>query len=120
MFPLDTSCDCYTCQNFTRAYLHHLFRVGEVLGATLCTIHNLRWFANFMAAMRASIQDGTFASFRKRVAEIYPEDTEPKPVASYPAGGKGPAMKGPGPKGPPSRGPSRSARASARVSSAST
>ncbi|MDP2315028.1 MAG: tRNA guanosine(34) transglycosylase Tgt [Pseudomonadota bacterium] len=96
MFPLDTSCDCYTCRNFTRAYLHHLFRVGEVLGATLCTIHNLRWFANFMAAMRASIVDGTFASFRKRVAEIYPEDTEPKPVASYPS----PGSKGPGSKGP--------------------
>ncbi len=93
MFPLDTSCDCYTCKTFTRAYLHHLFRVGEVLGATLCTIHNLRWFANFMAAMRASILDGTFASFRKRVAEIYPEDTEPKPVASYPSPGQKPGPK---------------------------
>ncbi|MDP2308132.1 MAG: tRNA guanosine(34) transglycosylase Tgt [Pseudomonadota bacterium] len=95
MFPLDTSCDCYTCKNFTRAYLHHLFKVGEVLGATLCTIHNLRWFANFMAAMRASIQDGTFASFRKRVAEIYPEDTEPKPVASYPSPGQRGPQKAP-------------------------
>jgi len=102
MFPPDTACDCYTCKNFTRAYLHHLFRVGEVLGATLCTIHNLRWFSNFMAAMRASIADGTFGAFRKRVHEIYPEDTEPKPVASYPpvkAPGRGaakPAGRAPG------------------------
>jgi queuine tRNA-ribosyltransferase len=84
MYPPDTACDCYTCRTFTRAYLHHLFRVGEVLGATLATLHNLKWFANFMAAMRASILDGTFADFRKRVAETYPEDTEPKPVAAYP------------------------------------
>ncbi len=83
MFPPDTSCDCYTCVTFTRAYLHHLFRVGEVLGATLATLHNLRWFSNFMAAMRASILDGTFAQFRAKVADTYPEDTEPKPVADH-------------------------------------
>ena len=83
MFPPDTSCDCYTCRTFSRAYLHHLFRVGEVLGATLATLHNLRWFSNFMAAMRASIVDGTFAQFRAKVRDTYPEDTEPKPVADH-------------------------------------
>jgi queuine tRNA-ribosyltransferase len=112
MFPPDTACDCYTCKTFTRAYLHHLFRVGEVLGATLCTIHNLKWFANFMSAMRTSIGDGTFASFRKRVAEIYPEDTEPKPVAAYPpvkvaTPRGGPARGGAGRGGPPRGGSNR-------------
>ena len=88
MYPPDTSCDCYTCTTFTRAYLHHLFKVSEVLGATLSTIHNLRWFANFMRSMRESIVAGRFAEFRANVAEVWPEDTEPKPVAAY-AGGDG-------------------------------
>lgn len=83
MFPVDTSCDCYTCKNFSRAYLHHLFRVGEILSATLSTLHNIRFFMRFMDQMRASILDGTFAAFRKRAHEIYPEDTSPRPVAAY-------------------------------------
>ena len=83
MYPVDTSCDCYTCKNFSRAYLHHLFRVGEILSATLATLHNIRFFMRFMEQMRASILDGTFAAFRKRAHEIYPEETGPRPVASY-------------------------------------
>ncbi|MFK7930196.1 MAG: tRNA guanosine(34) transglycosylase Tgt [Myxococcota bacterium] len=73
MYPPDTSCDCYTCRTFTRAYVHHLFRVGEILGTTLATIHNLTWFAKFMANMRQSIVDGTFEDYRKWVHETYPE-----------------------------------------------
>jgi queuine tRNA-ribosyltransferase len=73
MYPPDSSCDCYTCTRFTRAYLHHLFRIGEVLGATLATLHNLHWFANFMGRMRASILDGTFEAFRAEVHQTYPE-----------------------------------------------
>jgi queuine tRNA-ribosyltransferase len=73
MYPPDTSCNCYTCTNFTRAYIHHLFRVGEVLGATLTTLHNLTWFAAFMAKMRESIVDGSFEQFRVMVHKIYPE-----------------------------------------------
>jgi queuine tRNA-ribosyltransferase len=73
MYPPDTSCSCYTCTRFTRAYLHHLFRVGEILAATLATIHNLTWYANFMARMRQSIIDGQFEQFRKWVHEVYPE-----------------------------------------------
>jgi queuine tRNA-ribosyltransferase len=83
MYPIDTSCQCYSCRTFSRAYLHHLFRVGEVLGATLCTIHNISFFIDFMERMRASILDGSFAAFRKKVAELYPEDHNPKPVAAY-------------------------------------
>jgi queuine tRNA-ribosyltransferase len=81
MFPVDTSCDCYTCKTFSRAYLHHLFRVGEVLGATLSTLHNIRFFMRFMEQLRVSILDGTFGSFRKRVRELFPEDPNPRPVA---------------------------------------
>lgn len=81
MYPIDTSCSCYTCRTFTRAYLNHLFRVGEVLGATLCTIHNISWFHQFMASMRTSIIEGRFEAFRKRTHEIWPE----RPPANKPS-----------------------------------
>lgn len=84
MYAPDTSCDCYTCANFSRAYIHHLLGVKEVLGATLCTIHNLRFFAKFMDDMRNSILDGTFEAYRKKVHEVWPDEVEPKPVAAYP------------------------------------
>ncbi len=57
--PLDESCDCYTCRNFSRAYLHHLFRVGEILGAQLNTIHNLRYYQTLMHELREAIATGT-------------------------------------------------------------
>jgi len=72
MYPPDTQCSCYTCSRFTRAYLHHLFRVGEILGATLATIHNLTFYAEFMARMRASILEGTFPAFRAMVHDTHP------------------------------------------------
>ena len=53
--PLDESCDCYTCQNFSRAYLHHLDKCGEILGAQLNTIHNLRHYQVIMAELREAI-----------------------------------------------------------------
>ena len=56
--PLDDSCDCYTCRNFSRAYLNHLFRVGEILGAQLNTIHNLHYYQTLMREMRAAIAAG--------------------------------------------------------------
>ncbi|MFH1463701.1 MAG: tRNA guanosine(34) transglycosylase Tgt [Pseudomonadota bacterium] len=72
-FPIDTACDCATCRQFTRAYVHHLFRVGEILAATLATIHNVRWFVHTMERMRQSILDGTFEEFRARINASYPE-----------------------------------------------
>ncbi|MFV5215130.1 tRNA guanosine(34) transglycosylase Tgt [Azonexus caeni] len=54
--PLDPSCTCYTCSNFTRSYLHHLFRNGEILGGMLNTIHNLHFYQTIMAEMRAAIE----------------------------------------------------------------
>ena len=61
--PLDASCTCYTCQNFSRAYLHHLFRTGEILGSMLNTIHNLHYYQTLMAEMRAAIEAGQFTAF---------------------------------------------------------
>ena len=79
MYAPDTSCNCYTCTNFTRAYLHHLFKIGDILSATLATIHNLTWFARFMADMRQSIVDGQFSEYRSWVHEIYPEKSSNPP-----------------------------------------
>ncbi len=56
--PLDPSCDCYTCTQFSRAYLHHLFRNGEILGGMLNTLHNLHFYQAIMAEMRAAIEAG--------------------------------------------------------------
>jgi queuine tRNA-ribosyltransferase len=58
--PLDAACTCYTCTNFSRAYLHHLVRCGEMLGAMLMTEHNLHYYHGLMARLRASIETGTF------------------------------------------------------------
>jgi queuine tRNA-ribosyltransferase len=60
--PLDQQCDCYTCRNFTRAYLHHLQRVNEMLGAELNTLHNLYYYQRLMSRIRAAIREGRLAS----------------------------------------------------------
>ena len=61
--PLDDQCDCYTCKNFSRAYLHHLDKCKEILGSTLNTIHNLRYYQILMADMRKALDEGTFDQF---------------------------------------------------------
>ncbi len=63
--PIDESCDCYTCANYTRAYLHHLFKAKEILANTLATIHNERFIVRLVDQIRASIADGTFYEFRE-------------------------------------------------------
>lgn len=62
--PLDESCNCYTCQHFSRAYLHHLHRVGEILGAQLNTIHNLHYYQTLMSEMRQAIENKQFNAFQ--------------------------------------------------------
>ncbi len=62
--PLEEGCDCYTCAHYTRAYLHHLFKAKEMLGATLATIHNERFTVRLVDDIRASIEDGRFTEFR--------------------------------------------------------
>tara|TARA_Y100000588_G_scaffold391471_1_gene500121 strand:+ start:506 stop:1663 length:1158 start_codon:yes stop_codon:yes gene_type:complete len=61
--PLDANCDCYTCQNFSRAYLHHLDKCREILGAQLNTIHNLRYYQNHMAGIRKAIEENRLGAF---------------------------------------------------------
>jgi queuine tRNA-ribosyltransferase len=61
--PIDLSCDCYTCRNFSRAYLHHLFRAGESLAGRLNTIHNLHYYQTLMREVRAAIETGNFANY---------------------------------------------------------
>ena len=61
--PLDDTCACYACRNFSRAYLHHLHRAGEILGARLNTIHNLHYYLQLMQEMRDAIDAGQFQPF---------------------------------------------------------
>ena len=62
--PLDETCSCHACANFTRAYLHHLHKLGEILGARLNTIHNLHYYQVLMREMREAIEAGRFSEFR--------------------------------------------------------
>ena len=64
--PLDASCDCYTCRNFSRAYLHHLHRTGEILASMLNTVHNLRYYQTLTSELREAIAAGTFAAYVQR------------------------------------------------------
>ena len=66
--PLDEGCSCYACRNFSRAYLHHLFRAGEILGAQLNTIHNLHYYQELMRDIRAAIEVDGYAAFAARFA----------------------------------------------------
>ncbi|KPP97708.1 MAG: queuine tRNA-ribosyltransferase [Marinobacter sp. HL-58] len=74
--PLDTECDCYTCNNFSRSYLHHLDKCGEMLGSQLNTIHNLRYYQNVMAGLRGAIEAGTLSDF---ISDFYARRGETVP-----------------------------------------
>lgn len=62
--PIDVNCDCYTCANYSRAYLHHLFRAKEILAATLATIHNERFILRLVDQIRQAIIDGTYVDLK--------------------------------------------------------
>lgn len=64
--PLDPTCSCYSCKNFSRAYLHHLQKVNEILGAQLNTIHNIHYYLNLMSEIRVSIENGQFLEFTQQ------------------------------------------------------
>ncbi|MEN9559050.1 MAG: hypothetical protein RLZZ502_261 [Pseudomonadota bacterium] len=64
--PLDASCACYTCRHFSRAYLHHLFKSGEMLGGMLNTIHNLHYYLDLMHDMRQAIEKSEFSAFTRQ------------------------------------------------------
>ena len=63
--PLDSDCQCYTCKNFSRAYVAHLFHTREILGATLASIHNLYFITHMVDEMRETIQSGDFTAYKK-------------------------------------------------------
>jgi queuine tRNA-ribosyltransferase len=66
--PLDESCACHTCRNFSRAYLHHLDRCGEMLGPMLASIHNLHYYLNLMREVRDALDEGRFGAWRAAFA----------------------------------------------------
>jgi len=74
--PLDADCDCYTCQHFSRAYLHHLDKCNEILGSQLCTLHNLRFYQRHMRAIRDAIETGQLEAF---AADFYARQAHPEP-----------------------------------------
>jgi len=69
--PVDEECDCYTCKNFSRGYLRHLFNAGEITGMTLATIHNLRFYSRLMENIRNAIEKDRFKEFKKEFYETY-------------------------------------------------
>lgn len=77
--PVEEGCDCYTCLNYSRAYLRHLYRSGELLGPRLCTIHNLHYFQRLMGQMRLAIEQGQFDAFETNFWSVW--DPESAPVA---------------------------------------
>ena len=69
--PPDPDCTCYTCQNFSRAYLRHLFQAGELLGPRLATLHNIHFFTQLMSRMRAAIKEGRFSEWKRGFLSVY-------------------------------------------------
>jgi queuine tRNA-ribosyltransferase len=63
--PLDPECDCYTCKNYSKAYLRHMFMSGEILGSRLNTIHNIHFYMTLMKRVRQSLEDGTWSEFKQ-------------------------------------------------------
>ncbi len=69
--PLDQNCNCYTCRNFSRAYLRHLFNTNEALGGRLVSYHNVKFYINLMQEIRYHLKKNDFESFKKRVKAIF-------------------------------------------------
>ena len=68
--PIDINCNCYTCKNFSRAYLHHLFKCKEVLALRLAVIHNLYFYNSFFKSIRKALDEGNFLEFYKDKKDI--------------------------------------------------
>ncbi|MGE9874755.1 tRNA guanosine(34) transglycosylase Tgt [Hornefia butyriciproducens] len=69
--PLDPECDCYTCRNYSRAYIRHVFKAGEMMSAMLLSNHNLHFLINMMARMRKAIEEDRFTEFKKEFYDKY-------------------------------------------------
>jgi queuine tRNA-ribosyltransferase len=77
--PLDPRCDCYTCRHYSRSYLRHLDKTGEMLGPRLNTIHNLHYYQTLMKGLRGAIADGQLDAF---VNEFYSQRSQAVPSMS--------------------------------------
>jgi queuine tRNA-ribosyltransferase len=66
--PIDDDCPCPTCRRHSRSYMRHLFQAGEILACTLATVHNLHFYQDLMAGIRAAIAEGRFAAHHREVA----------------------------------------------------
>lgn len=84
--PLDSTCTCYTCKNFSRAYLHHLDRSKEILGAQLNTMHNLHYYLELMREMREAIEQDRFDEFVKEFNALRAQNAQqlPQPLQAAP------------------------------------
>ena len=68
--PIDESCNCPTCRNYSRAYIRHLFKSGEMLGMRLAVIHNLWFYNNLMAEIRANVENGSFNDYKNEYVDL--------------------------------------------------
>jgi queuine tRNA-ribosyltransferase len=71
--PLDPNCACYTCRNFSRAYLRHLYAAKELLSFRLNSLHNLTYFLGLVRQARTAIENGAFTGFKKHIEDLYPD-----------------------------------------------
>ena len=69
--PLDPECDCYTCRNYTRAYIRHLIKANEILGVRLLSIHNINFLTKLMEKVRIEIENDNLLEFRKEFYKKY-------------------------------------------------
>ena len=83
--PIDPECDCEACAGFSAAYLHHLFRAGEILGLRLASMHNLRFLARQMESIRSAIERGRFSASHDHFLDRY------RPVGAVSPEGDSPA-----------------------------
>ena len=77
--PIDPACDCYVCKNYSRAYLRHLYRSGEILASRLNTWHNLHFYLDTMRRIREAIEFGKFGEFTRTFLDTYsaaPQDRQ--------------------------------------------
>ncbi|HYF95072.1 MAG TPA: tRNA guanosine(34) transglycosylase Tgt [Symbiobacteriaceae bacterium] len=83
--PIQQGCDCYACRHYSRAYIRHLLKAEEMLGLRLCSIHNLRFLVRTMEEIRASIETGTFARYRKEFLTRWHEGEKARKGKTGPA-----------------------------------
>lgn len=76
--PIDEHCACPTCKSFSRAYIRHLFKAGEMLAMRLCVLHNLFFYNGMMEEIRLAIDDGSFESYRQKILDAYPARQMPE------------------------------------------